>query len=141
MTHDPSKSPGERLYEAVSRRLPLYVAWPSIGASARAEYETAAVTFLSNLSDAPQGWRPIETHDGSSAPVDLWAAERERYVSSRLTDCRWRNGRWVHQCTVYDDEDMVDDLDDVEVFNVTHWQPLPAPPPKDPTQLQGEEKT
>jgi hypothetical protein len=70
-------------------------------------------------------WRPIESAPRDGTRVDLWAAERERYVNERITDCRWKAGRWTHHRTIYDDET---DDDMHEVFNASHWRPLPSPP-------------
>ena len=71
------------------------------------------------------GWQPIETAPKDGTRVDLWAAERERYMSERVTDCWFMYGQWMHHRTIYD-EATVDDL--APLYNVTHWMPLPPPP-------------
>jgi len=70
------------------------------------------------------GWQPIETAPRGTW-VDLWAAERDRYENSRITDCIFYEGRWIHHRTIYDEETM-DDL--VEVYHPTHWMPKPSAP-------------
>lgn len=75
-------------------------------------------------------WKTIDSAPKDGTPIDLWAAERERYVNSRISDCQFVNGRWVHHRTVYDDDEFTGGDDMAQVFNATHWMPLP-PPPKD----------
>lgn len=70
-------------------------------------------------------WMDISTAPKDGTRVDLWAAERRRYVSERITDCWFMDGQWVHHRTIYDPE-TPDDL--AFLYNVTHWMPLPNPP-------------
>ena len=70
-------------------------------------------------------WQDISTAPKDGTVVDLWAAERERYDNSRITDCFFVRGQWVHTRTIYD-EDTDDEL--APLFNPTHWMPLPPPP-------------
>jgi len=73
------------------------------------------------------GWRDIATAPRNGTTVDLWAAERERYQNSRIPDCVFFKGQWMHGQTIFDD-DTTDGTGLVQVFNATHWMPLPNPP-------------
>lgn len=70
-------------------------------------------------------WLPIESAPTDGRVVDLWAAERERYEASRIADCQFIKGHWVHCRTIFDDENE-DDL--APLYGATHWMPLPKPP-------------
>lgn len=77
--------------------------------------------------DAGQ-WRSIETAPKDGTSIDLWGAERERYVNTRVPDCFWYEGRWVHCRTIHDDESADNPMDVAPIYNVTHWRERPGPP-------------
>ena len=60
------------------------------------------------------GWQPIETAPWSGPPVLLWKANtQEQYVAARI-----RGEHGPGWCTP----------DGHQIFNATHWMPLPAAP-------------
>ena len=84
--------------------------------------------IIADLADAGISlveWQPISTAPMDGTPVDLWGATRPRYANSRITDCCFMKSKWVHHREIYDEETL-DDM--AEVYNVTHWMPLPTPP-------------
>jgi hypothetical protein len=80
---------------------------------------------LSGAQGGDDGWLPIETAPKDGTRVDLWAAERERYENERVPGCWWLEDRWVHQATIFDDEQP---LDLATIHRATHWRPLPPAP-------------
>ena len=71
-------------------------------------------------------WQDISTAPDNGTQIDLWAAERERYVNERVTDCWWNGKNWVHTRTIYDDDTGNDEP--AILFNAEFWRPIPAPP-------------
>ena len=134
-SYDPTKSLGERFHEAFLEawghmRLVAYADFP---APAQAAWERAAVTFTARLSDAPQGWRPIETCPGPYDPPFLAACRL--FIDGKFAD-------WDVHYIALDDEtgEIHPDYDEgwrLEDYELWFAPPtLPAPPPKDPTHDQ-----
>lgn len=77
---------------------------------------------LVHLDSAPadEGWRPIETAPKDGTLLDLWAYE-PGMPGCRIADARWHpsDDRWINK--------RLFPLRKTAV--VTHWRPLPAPPP------------
>lgn len=142
--HSPSVESGDELKRSDLARIAL-AAWANVRPDQlpddlawinhpndlnRQAWDRVAAAIAEALSlQAPvvAGWREIESAPKDGTMVDLWAAERDRYVNERITGCRYstRDACWTHPRTIYDDE-TEDDL--AEVFNATHWMPLPLPP-------------
>lgn len=66
MTHDPSKSLGERLFDAWYAGPVQKPLWSDYGPDRQTQWETAAVTFTATLSDAPQGEEFLEFKEALS---------------------------------------------------------------------------
>lgn len=76
-----------------------------------------------------EGWQGIESAPKDGTRVDLWldipASPRSFgwADSFRVTDAVWRDGHWFHPYKGKDER--------LETDYITHWQPLPAAPPKE----------
>ena len=132
MTHDPSKSLGERLADAI-RAVGLRHGddpppWCDLEAQEQGQLDEVAVTFTASLSDAPQGWRPIETAPHPHDPPFFAAV-------AVYTDGKFL--RWDCHFIALDDEtgDVHPDYDQGwRLEDYDFWSP--TPPPKDPTHDQ-----
>jgi hypothetical protein len=75
-------------------------------------------------------WQPIETAPKEGALIDLWVVASRQWrphgEASRVTDCRWLDGRWIEY--TYDGDDVPVEN---EHYTATHWMPLPEPPNAD----------
>jgi hypothetical protein len=77
-------------------------------------------------------WQPIETAPKDGTLIDLWCrsffwnadGERQLSVEFRVADARWMDDGWVN--TDGNPHDVFDAFHDA--LQITHWQPLPAPP-------------
>lgn len=71
------------------------------------------------LSEAKAGgWQPIETAPRDGTRFIAW----RKYSTRPLIARYWKDFGWF------------EDEDGLHLYNLTHWQPLPAPPAqKDPT--------
>jgi hypothetical protein len=73
-------------------------------------------------------WEPIETAPKDGTLFDLWVVPSQQSISGsgpeRLSDCWFFNNSF----RTYDDNysDCYS-----EVYNATHWRPLPSPPIKE----------
>lgn len=76
------------------------------------------------------GWKDIKDAPRDET-VDLWAQERPRYHHLRITDCVYRDGKWKHPQTTYDNDELADAAGMVEIFNPTHFRLRPNPPEPD----------
>lgn len=88
------------------------------------------------LRDAGEGWRPIETAPTSRVPVDIWVMHPEGSewvgppLGQRIPWAWCVDGKWHYNSGLWVDDDhgdimCIEDRGGV----VTHWQPLPSPPP------------
>lgn len=69
-------------------------------------------------------WQSIETAPKDGTRVDLWIAPPGLSTGAgREPDCWWSAGKWWKY-----DEAFGDDQCRSQIWNATHWQPLPAPP-------------
>lgn len=75
-------------------------------------------------------WQPIETAPKDGSKVDVWVTPPARSLSTggygRVSDCWFSRGSWWF----YDETKYASDPANCrsEVWNVTHWMPLPPAP-------------
>lgn len=103
MTHDPSKSLGERLYEAF-RSAFGNTRWENIPPDLKADYEKIAVTFVSTLSDAPQVEEFLEFKEALSDLRSLRAEHLDLNGGGPGWMARWLNA-WVTVDELFANED------------------------------------
>ena len=83
-------------------------------------------------------WHPIETAPKDGTRIDVWVLHtyldypKSWLVPSsghRVADAWWEVGQWV-ETGQYDDTDPLEgESHHGWVASVTHWMPLPEPPP------------
>lgn len=83
----------------------------------------AAIATLSQ-ERAAIGWRDISTAPKDGTKVDLWITPVGISTGAgREPDCWWIFGRWWKY-----DEAFGDDQCRSQIWNATHWMPLPSAP-------------
>lgn len=76
-------------------------------------------------------WQPIETAPKDGTPVDGWCIHLTRpdeYPGWRHTGIWWEGGAWLTRPGRFSDYVWAVE-DPANVIKVTHWMPLPDPPP------------
>ena len=103
---------------------------PKICDEAARAIESLIAALPASAERVPDGWRPIETAKLDGTKADLWCTSPGLSAGGgRVPDCWHSEGKWWR----YDDSKYATDINNCrsEVWNVTHWRPLPAAPAPD----------